>query len=95
MDATLATGTLPIHPHPGTIDFTPLITVLATLLFVRLVLGIRLNWPVIATVIVVGTGLGWAIEAWGVVVPTAVVFAAAVIITAPVHRRARRGPAEA
>jgi hypothetical protein len=86
----LATGTLPIHPQPGRIDFTPLVTVLVALLVVRLVLGMRLRWPVVAAVVAGGTILGWSIEAWGLVVPTAVAFGAAIILTAPFHRRARR-----
>lgn len=91
MEAILATGTLPIRPQPGRIDFTPLVTVLVSLLVVRHVLGIRLTWPVASMVVVVGTPLGWAIDAWGVLLPSAVALAAATIITAPLHRGGARG----
>jgi hypothetical protein len=86
MSGMLATGTLPIRPEPGRIDFTPLITVIMALLFVRLVLGLRLTWQVVVAVVVLGTALSWAIEAWGVLVPTAVTLVAATILTAPLHR---------
>jgi hypothetical protein len=89
MSPLVATGTLPWHPQPGRIDFTPLITVFVALLVVRLVLGIRLTWPVVGSVVVLGTVLGWAIGAWGVVAPTAVAFIAATILTGQLHRRGR------
>ena len=95
MDAIIATGTMPIRPRPATMDFTPLITVLVALVAVRVVFGVRLRWPVVAVVVALGTPLGWAIDAYGVVVPTAVAFAAALILTTPLHRRARPGPSSA
>jgi hypothetical protein len=91
MGAIVATGTLPIRPDPGRIDFLPLLTVLVTLVGVRIVLGIRLAWPVVLAVVVGGTALGWAIEAWGVGVPAAVALAAGAIASTTLHRRARRG----
>jgi hypothetical protein len=89
--AMLATGTLPLRPLPGRIDFTPLVTVVVALLVVRFVLGVRLTWPVVGAVVVVGTTLGWSIGAWGVVVPSAVAFIAGAVLTAPLRRRGQGG----
>ena len=80
-----------IPPTHGTIDLAPLVTVLLALVAVRLVLGIRLTWPVIVGVVVGGTALGFAIEAWGIGLPTAVAVALGAIASSAVHRRARRG----
>jgi hypothetical protein len=91
MPSFLATGTLPIHPQPGRIDFTPLVAVVAALLVVRFVLGIGLTWPVVTAVVIAGTALGWAIDAWGILAPTAVAFIGATVLTAPLHRRGRGG----
>ena len=91
MGSMLATGTLPLDQPPGHIDFTPLVTVLLTLLAVRLVFGIRLRWPVVVSVAVGGTVLGWSIEAWGVALPTTVAFATGALASSLLHRHARRG----
>jgi hypothetical protein len=88
MGATIAVGGMSPPPQ-GTIDFLPLLIILATLLGVRLVLGIRLTWPVLLGVTVAAIFLGGAIEAWGVAVPTAVAIAAGTIASSIVHRRAR------
>jgi len=73
----------------GRFDFLPLVIIVAALLGVRLVLGIRLTWPVLLGVIVAAIFLGGAIEAWGVGVPTAVAIATGAIASSIVHRRAR------
>jgi hypothetical protein len=91
MHAIVATGTLPIRPQPGRIDFFPLLTVIVSLLAVRLALGIRLAWPVVLGVVVGATALGWAIEAWGFGVPTAFALMAGAIASTTLHRLARRG----
>ena len=90
MGSLIATGTLPIRPEPGRIDFLPLLTVVLALVGVRLVLGIRLTWPVVLSVVVGGTALGWAIEAWGFAIPTAIALLAGAIASTTLHRRARR-----
>ena len=89
MGATIAVGGMSPPPQ-GTFDFLPLLIIFATLLGVRLVLGIRLTWPVLLGVIVVAIFLGGAIEAWGVGVPTAVALVAGAIASSIVHRRARQ-----
>ena len=87
MDAIVAVGGIPpIDPSSGRIDVLPLFTVLLALVAVRLMLGIRLTWPVV----VGGTALGFAIQAWGVGIPTAVALAAGAIASTVLHRRARR-----
>jgi uncharacterized membrane protein YdjX (TVP38/TMEM64 family) len=92
----LATGgTIPLPPHGGRLDATPLVTVLAALLVVRFVLGVGLTWHVATGAAVLGTALGFAIEAWGIATPTAVAFLAATAVTAPLRRRARGGPSSA
>ena len=91
MDAIVAVGGIPpIDPSSGRIDVLPLFTVLLALVAVRLMLGIRLTWPVVVGVVVGGTALGFAIQAWGVGVPTAVALAAGAIASTVLHRRARR-----
>jgi hypothetical protein len=95
MGPTIATAGLSIQPATGRMDFTPLLTVLAVLLVVRLVLKVGLTWPLIGIAFLVGNALAWAIQAWGVVYPSAVAFALAAIVTAPLHRRGRRRPGEA
>jgi hypothetical protein len=82
-------------PHlPGRFDLTPLVTLVVTTLVVRFVLRLRLTWPMLGIVLLSGIILGWAIQAWGVLYPSAVAFAAAVILTAPLHRRRRGEPWE-
>jgi len=76
-------------PPQGTFDVLPLVIIVATLLGVRLVLGIRLTWPVLLGVTVVAIFLGGAIEAWGVAVPAGVALVAGAISSSIVHRRAR------
>jgi hypothetical protein len=88
MGAMIAVGGMSPPPR-GTFDFLPLLIILATLLGVRLVLGIRLTWPVLIGATVAAIFLGGAIEAWGVGVPTAVAIAAGTIGSSIVHRRAR------
>jgi len=90
MHTVLATGGTSIDPRSGRIELAPLVTVLVALVLMRVVFGIRLRWPVVAAVAAAGTTLGFAIETWGVLVPTAVALAATTILTAPLHRRARR-----
>jgi hypothetical protein len=92
MGAVVAVGGIPpIPPSRGTIDVAPLVTVLLALVAVRVVLGIRLTWPVVVGVVVGGTALGFAIEAWGIGIPTAVAVALGAIASGALHRRARRG----
>jgi hypothetical protein len=91
MGSVIATaGTVPMPPRAGHIDFTPLVTVIVSLLVVRFLLGVRMTWPVVGIVIVLGTVLGWAIGAWGVVTPTAIAFLGAVIVTGQFRRRSGR-----
>ena len=84
-------GTPPIPPSTGRIDVLPLFTVLLALAAARLVLGIRLQWPVTLGTVIGGTALAFAIEAWGVGMPTAVALAAGAIASTVLHRRARKG----
>lgn len=92
MDAFIAVGGIPsFRPSAARFDLAPLFTVLISLAAVRLVLGIRLTWPVVVGVVVGGTMLGFAIEAWGVATPTAVALMAGAIASTILHRRARQG----
>jgi hypothetical protein len=95
MIRTLATASFPLRPLSSKVDFTPLISVVAMLSVVRLVLKVRLTWPVVVAMVFAGTALAWAIQVWGVLYPSAVAFAAAILITAPLHRRDRRWPKQA
>jgi hypothetical protein len=96
MGSMLATGgSVPFPPRSGRIDLFPLLTVVLALVAVRLMLGIRLRWPVVVGVAIGGTALGWAIEAWGFAVPTAVALVIGLLASSVLHRQARRGDARA
>jgi hypothetical protein len=87
MHWAIGTGGTILHPTTGKISFMPLVTILVSLLVVRFVLGVRMTWPVVSAVVVVGIALGAAIGAWGVVVPSAVAFLGAAIVTGQFRRR--------
>jgi hypothetical protein len=92
----LATGgTVPSPPPSAQFDFFPLVTVVLALVLVRLVLGIRLRWPVVLAVAIGGAALGLAIEAWGFALPTATALVLGALASSVLHRQARRGDARA
>ena len=90
MRTVLATGGWTVDPRSGRIDVTPLVAIVAAIVVVRFALGIRLRWPVVGGAVLGGVLLGAAIQVWGVGVPSAVALAAGVVVTTPIHRRARR-----
>ena len=75
----------PVHPI---YDFKPLIGAIVALFVVRFMLGFTLTWANAAIAVLAGTAWGWAVDAWGVVMPTALVIIVLAIALSRPRRRA-------
>lgn len=75
----------PAHPI---YDFKPLIGAIVALFVVRFVLGFTVTWATAAIAFLAGTTWGWAVDAWGVVMPTALVIIVLAIALSRPRRRA-------
>ncbi len=75
------------RPSHAIYDFKPLIGAIVALFIVRFVLGFTLTWVTGAMAFLAGTAWGWAVDAWGVVMPTAlVIIVLAIALTRPRRR---------
>jgi hypothetical protein len=76
------------YPTRAVYDFKPLIASIVALLVARFVLGFTLTWVTAAIAFLAGTTWGWAVDAWGVVLPTALVIIVLAIALSRPRRRA-------
>jgi len=76
------------RPAHAVYDFKPLVGAIVALFIARFVLGFTLTWATAATAFVTGTAWGWAVDAWGVVLPSAIVIIVLAIALSRPRRRA-------
>jgi hypothetical protein len=70
----------------GTFNWKLLLLVFVSLLLLRFLVQLEINWPTALAAIGLGTIWGWLIDWWGVFLPTAIALLLMVLISSAVDR---------